>query len=452
MLLAGDGHEVTVWERDPAEVPEGDADVLWCDWQRPGVSQFRLPNTLPPGWLALMERELPAVVGELVSIGGVRTNLIDTLPVAMTGGRRAGDERFDKIAARRPAVEAALARAASCTPGVQVRRGVAVTGLDAVSDAVGGVPRITGLIAGGETVPADLVIDAGGRRSPVKGFLKRFGIEYAQEREDAGFVYYARHFRSSDGSYPAALAMDLQHFESISVLATLCERGTWLVGLITSATDRQLRALREPEVWNRVLALFPTLAHWAEAEAITGVQVMAGLEDRYSRLVVDGSPVVTGFAAIGDAWATTNPSLGRGATIGALHACALRDVLREVGVEAADKLVRRFDEVTEEKLGPLYRRTLSFDRHRLAEIDGDVAGQPYRTSSRSWAIGKALGAAALRDPDALRAFLSAASLVDSPPGERSGPAPGDLMAGPDAQAPRYPSPGPSRSQLLAAIG
>jgi 2-polyprenyl-6-methoxyphenol hydroxylase-like FAD-dependent oxidoreductase len=43
--------------------------------------------------------------------------------------------------------------------------------------------------------------------------------------------------------------------------------------------------------------------------------------------VVDGEPVITGLAALGDAWACTNPSLGRGASIGLLHACALRDLL-----------------------------------------------------------------------------------------------------------------------------
>ena len=60
--------------------------------------------------------------------------------------------------------------------------------------------------------------------------------------------------------------------------------------------------------------------------------------------MVDGEPVVTGLAALGDAWACTNPSLGRGASIGLLHACALRDLLREVSPDEPERLARRFDE------------------------------------------------------------------------------------------------------------
>ena len=44
---------------------------------------------------------------------------------------------------------------------------------------------------------------------------------------------------------------------------------------------------------------------------------------------MEGRPVATGLVAVGDSWACTNPSIGRGASIGLLHAVALRDVLRE---------------------------------------------------------------------------------------------------------------------------
>jgi phytoene dehydrogenase-like protein len=37
MLLAGDGHTVTVLERDAAE-PAGGADDLWEGWRRQGVT------------------------------------------------------------------------------------------------------------------------------------------------------------------------------------------------------------------------------------------------------------------------------------------------------------------------------------------------------------------------------------------------------------------------------
>ena len=58
---------------------------------------------------------------------------------------------------------------------------------------------------------------------------------------------------------------------------------------------------------------------------------MGGVVDRSRRLVVDGEPVVTGVALVGDAWACTNPSLGRGMTLALLQAHRLPAVLRAHG-------------------------------------------------------------------------------------------------------------------------
>ena len=66
---------------------------------------------------------------QLVAMGALRTNRLFDLPEALTGGRRPGDERFEVVTARRPVMEAALARVAEGTPGVEVRRGTGVRGL-----------------------------------------------------------------------------------------------------------------------------------------------------------------------------------------------------------------------------------------------------------------------------------------------------------------------------------
>lgn len=41
-LLAARGHQVTVLERDPAGPPATGKEA-WESWERPGVSQLRLP-------------------------------------------------------------------------------------------------------------------------------------------------------------------------------------------------------------------------------------------------------------------------------------------------------------------------------------------------------------------------------------------------------------------------
>ena len=205
-----------------------------------------------------------------------------------------------------------------------------------------------------------------------------------------------------------------------------------------------------------MLAGYPLAAHWGSrghgTEPITGVHVMAGLEDRCRRLVVDGDPVVTGVVAVGDSWAFTNPALGRGLSIGIVHARALQQLLREVDPADAEKLVRRFDEVTAAEVEPLYRMTWTFDRHRLAEITGDISGVPYETDDPGWAMTRALTAAGALDPDAVRMGTSIGALLATPAQVFADPAVAGRIMALGAGAPQYPLPGPDRAGLLAALG
>ena len=63
MLLARDGHQVTVLERDPAPPPP--APAAWAEWERRGVTQFRLPHLFMARFRELLEAELPEVVPAL---------------------------------------------------------------------------------------------------------------------------------------------------------------------------------------------------------------------------------------------------------------------------------------------------------------------------------------------------------------------------------------------------
>ena len=71
MLLARDGHEVTVLERDAAPVPES-VDEAWEQWSRDGVTQFRMAHFLQPAGRVVLEEALPDVLQALVSAGALR--------------------------------------------------------------------------------------------------------------------------------------------------------------------------------------------------------------------------------------------------------------------------------------------------------------------------------------------------------------------------------------------
>jgi 2-polyprenyl-6-methoxyphenol hydroxylase-like FAD-dependent oxidoreductase len=453
MLLARDGHDVTVLERDPA--PPGTA--VWTSWQRPGVSQFRHLHLTLPRWHREMEEALPEVVDELAAAGGRPLNLIAMLPEHVRGPLRDGDRQFDTVTARRPVLEAAVAAVAARTTGLTVRRGVAVAGFVTRAGEVPGAPHVAGVrLADGDTVSADLLVDCTGRKSRLPAWLAAAGARRPpEERANTGFVYYGRHVRAPADRQPAALTRIAQHYDSLTLVTLPADNDTWAVGLITSSADHRLRALRDPAVWESVLAHYPLAAHWGSradgAEPTTGIDVMSGLEDRYRRLVIDGEPLATGLVAVGDAWAFVNPALGRGLSIGVVHARALQRLLREVEPIEAEKLSRRFDEVTAAEVEPLYRLTAAFDRHRLAEIDGDIRGVPYETDDPAWAMTRALTRAPSVDPDTVRMGTSIGSLLTTPAQLFADPAVAGRIMRLGADTPRYPLPGPDRAGLLAAI-
>lgn len=453
MLLARDGHRVVVVERDPAPPPM-EANALWSGWERRGVNQFRMLHFMLPRWKMLMEAHLREVVDELESRGGLRLNVVAALPEEIRGEQREGDAVFETVTARRPILEAAVAAVAERTSGLTVRRGVALSGLVTVPGDARPVPHVAGAITeDGETIRADLVVDACGRRSPLPAWLDAIGTQPpVDEREESGFIYYGRHFRSADGTTPKVLCGLLSHYHSQSILTLPADNGTWGVGFVTSARDGELRGLRDVEVWQRALACYPLVAHWADGDPTDeGVAVMAGIQDRYRSLVVDDHPVVTGLVTVGDSWACTNPSLGRGASIGMLHSILLRDVLSEVGVEDGEKLVRRFHERSCSEVEPLYRMTLDFDRHRLAEIDADIRGESYEPEDPAWAIAKAMSNGSPFDPDVLRGYLSVAALIETPDAVLTRPGLFDRLVELGPNLPRYSTPGPDRAELLAAV-
>ncbi len=173
LLLAKDGHRVTVLERDPSP-PPADGDAAWDSWERRGVNQFRMIHFFLARFRGVIEAELPEVVKELESDGVLRLNAIAEAPAELTGGYRDGDERFEAMTGRRPMVEAAFGRTADAAPGVTVRRGVAVKGLLTGDPTTDGIPHVIGVVTdGGEEIRADLVVDATGRRSSLPRMLSR---------------------------------------------------------------------------------------------------------------------------------------------------------------------------------------------------------------------------------------------------------------------------------------
>jgi len=417
MLLAADGHQVTVLERDP-EPPPADPVDAWERWNRPGVNQFRLPHAFLAGFRGVLDAELPEVSSALLAAGALRQRFVgELLPDTATGGWREGDERYALLTGRRSVLEAVFAAQAESTSGITVRRGTSVAGLVSATSATPGVPHVQGVrTKAGEFVRADLAVDMTGRRSALPDWLEAIGARRpAEELEDSGFVYYGRHFQSADGSVPVPVGPAVINWGTITSLTLSADNGTWAIGLVTGSKDKAMRPLRDLARWEAVVRSLPLIAHWLDGTPLEErIQVMGRLEDRWRDFVVDGRPVATGVVAVADSWACSNPANGRGASIGMLHGLTLRDVLRAVGPDNPSAFTQAFYAQSAATVEPWYRATLATDRFRLGEIESGIDGETYDPEDPQYELQKALAAASRVDPDCLRAVLDIALVLKAP--------------------------------------
>jgi hypothetical protein len=240
------------------------------------------------------------------------------------------------------------------------------------------------------------------------------------------------------------------YWGTVSSLTLPADNGTWAVAVVAGSRDTALRPLREADRWAAVVRGLPLVAHWLDGTPIDdGVQVMARLEDRYRSFVVDGKPVATGVVAVADSWACSNPALGRGASIGLLHALTLRDQLHAVGLDDPAAFAGAFHAATAETVEPWYRVTLASDRYRLGEIEAGIRGAAYDSPDDAYQLEKSLQVAIGQDPECVRAFLDTRLVLRTPQEVFGRPGLRDKVLELGSGWRGAPTLGPTREQLLA---
>jgi 2-polyprenyl-6-methoxyphenol hydroxylase-like FAD-dependent oxidoreductase len=446
MMLARDGHQVTVLETDSEGVPTTPG-AAWETWRRQGVAQFRQPHNLFARFRQVCDEELPGLTERLLAAGCVWVDPLESMPPALSAAApRPGDTALRFVTGRRPVAESAIAAAAQEQPGVVIRRGVRVAELTGGPAAMPGIPHVTGVrTSTGEELRADLVVDAMGRRSPSPKMLALLGgRKPCEHAEDSGFTYYTRYFTGP--SRPAMRGPWLMPLGTISLLTLAGDSNTWSVTVFTSSADAPVKALRTADCFTRVIRACPLQAHWLDGQPITAVMPMAGVLDRYRRFAVEGSPIVTGLAAVGDAWACTNPSAGRGLSVGIVHAQLLRRTVR-AHLDDPAAFARAWDQGTEQHVGPFYQNQIKADRARLAAMTALREGREW---SPPTSIMGRLTAAASCDPDAFRGLMETVLCLALPEEVAQRPGIREQIERPGRLA-TPPSPGPDRAQLLRLL-
>lgn len=405
LLLATRGVDVVVVDRD-APPPER-AEDAWDSWERPSVTQFKQVHFLQPRGRALLEAHLPEVLGELKAAGAVKANLLAALAALLPNGDGGLDfSEFETYTTcRRPVLEFAFAAALRSASGINVRHAATAAELVTGTEVIGGVPHVVGVkTAAGETITADLVIDAAGRRSPVGGLLEAAGGRRPHEHiEDVGFIYNTMFFKGD--AMPEYAADALSPVGSVSMLTVHGDRGHWSVTIYHSAKDKAMRAVRDPDVFEKVVRAMPLHAHWADGARASDVISMASTANTKREFVVDGVPAATGVIPLGDAWGFTNPSLGRGLSLGMLHAVEVVDAIADA-VDDPGAVAKAWDTVTAGEPTAWHEATVQFDRIRGPEVDAFRQGLPDPHDPNDMAIAgaRAFDSARHYDPEVLHAF------------------------------------------------
>ena len=153
LMLAADGHQVVVVDRDAGPLPAG-PDEAW-KWDRRSIRQYRFAHGLLPRGHRLMAQHFPHLVERLRQVGGLEINLghafVDLVPGST---HRPDDDRFGTVTARRPTFDWVWASALADEPAISVCRGVPVVGLLRGADIEPGVAHVAGVrLADGSELP-----------------------------------------------------------------------------------------------------------------------------------------------------------------------------------------------------------------------------------------------------------------------------------------------------------
>lgn len=426
LVLARQGHEVTVIERDDTPMPSS-ADEAF-EWDRRGAPQVRHSHAFLAKLVGLLRHDYPDVYAELLAEGATEMRFGDDLPPTIVNfEREPEDDELVMLACRRTTFEWVVRRVAVAEGRVTFRTGVGVDGLLTDPPAAGtAVPHITGVrLADGSTIAADLTVVAAGRRSALSEWLEAVGsLPVAEEVDDTGIVYFSRFYRLNEGQeYPPRTGPIGGDLGYLKYGVFVGDNNTFSVTLATPTNDDQLRKmLADPVVFDECARKLIATAPWLDGRAtpITEqVHMMAGLLNRWRDHVVDGAPIATGVLPVGDAVLCTNPLYGRGCSTGFWSAHLMADA---VAAHPDDPLAMAlaYDATLRSEIFPFYRSGVAQDREArrvaaalLVGEDPDGDSSDPRTFMRS-VFREGLLPAIRTDVVVLRAFFRSLNLLATP--------------------------------------
>lgn len=327
-VLADHFEQVTLVERDALP------DSVQA---RKGVPQGRMLHVLLPRGLGTVERLFPGYGDELEAADAVSLRVpTDALVLTPAGWLDRRATGWPLLSASRPLYEWAVRWRLREVAGVTILHRHDVTSLLTSRDGrqVKGVRLrpLDGADPGDQQLPADLVVDAGGRGSRTPAWLSEAGYDTPTKTHvDPNVGYAARIYRIPDG-FSADWQVVMLSAQPPSMPRTgyllPIEDGQWMVGLMGAAgqhppTDEDgfnafIRSLRHPAIATALAAAQPVTP-------IRGYRGTANRRWHYERM----RQWPERFVVLGDAVCAFNPIYGQGISTAAIAAETLDTCLRE---------------------------------------------------------------------------------------------------------------------------
>ena len=404
LFLARRGHQVDVLEQDEAASPR-DSESAFSAWARRGVPHARQSHVFRGLSAKVLSQEAPDLLAELDALA-FRCMAAPTVTAPFAYA----------MAARRLPYEAIFRRAVERQSGVALQRGVRAAGL--VAREGGHSPHVVGVRAtDGAELGADLVVDASGRWTEASGWLGEIGARpWREELHETPIFYLTRWYRLRGGArlpdvtYPLGVPLPY-----LLVLAFPGDSGTFSVSVAASMADPCRVRLRHPDAFTEFLGAVPAIAPLLDiGEPVTDPQPLARINNCHRSLMLDDGPCVTGLVLLGDACDHTNPTLGRGVSLGLAHAQQLANTV-EQAIETPAAHAAAFDRWTARHIGGWFRSQVENDAAYLAGVEASLTGEPPKPPSPQVRFRRAVQALAADDPEVALAAAREAHLL-APPG------------------------------------